>query len=371
MKITIFRRTCIGVAAAATLSLPTITQAQSSVTLYGVVDTGLEFLTNANKTDHSLVQMQSGNIQGPRWGIRAKEDIGNGWFVQAWLENGFDSSKGTSSQGGRMFGRQSAVGVSGHDNELWLGRVYNPMYFEVNPFDPTIYAQYSLGSLDAGLVDRGDQSIRYVRTLGDFKITGFYSFGVDSVGTPVGGNAGGASTAKDIAAALTYTGNVFGGVLAYDNLHGPVSAAATAMSTAAPGLIPKVSSPGDRVRRYVAAASVTVGDATLMAGYRRLEDRFVASSLNSNLYWGGARVKVTPALNLLGGVYHLDVLGQNVKATDTVLSAEYFLSKSTYLYTNASYMFNSKNSSAGVDLNGVTLAGKNQFGLQAGLTKRF
>jgi len=82
-------------------------------------------------------------------------------------------------------------------------------------------------------------------------------------------------------------------------------------------------------------------------------------------------MKVTPALTLIGSVYHVDAPGKDAKATDAVCSAEYALSKNTYLYSNASYVLNSKNSTLGVDVGGATLPGKNQLGIQAGIFERF
>lgn len=353
------------------LGAPCISHAESNVLLYGIIDTGVEYLTNALNTTHSLTQLQGGNIQGSRWGLKGAEDIGGGYQATFWLESGFDSTKGSLQQGGRLFGRQAAVGLKGNDNELWLGRVYNPMYDPVNSYDPTIFAQYSLASQDPGMVSRGDSAVRYMRTLGDFRVTAFYSFGYDGVATPVGGTASGASNAKDLAFAVNYTGPALGAVLAYDNLHGPLTSGGTGLSTLANGLIPKTSVAGDRARRYVAAASYKFGKTTLMAGYRLLRTDFTASSVNANLFWGGVREQFTPALAVLAGVYHTEVPGKDIKPTSTVISAEYFLSKSTYLYSNASYVLNSKNSTVGADINGVTLPGKNQLGLQLGLAHRF
>src|SRR5271170_4374114 len=69
-------------------------QAQSSVTLYGLIDTGVEYLTNANKTSHALFQASSGNIQASRWGIKGVEDIGGGYQTVFVLESGFTPSTG-------------------------------------------------------------------------------------------------------------------------------------------------------------------------------------------------------------------------------------------------------------------------------------
>jgi predicted porin len=85
-------------------------QAQSSVTLYGVVDAGIEYLNHAvastgtvapGAKGHSLVALQSGNQSGSRWGLRGIEDLGGGLKSLFVLESGFSIDTGTSTQSGR------------------------------------------------------------------------------------------------------------------------------------------------------------------------------------------------------------------------------------------------------------------------------
>ena len=66
--------------------------------------------------------MQSGFSTGNRWGLTGTEDIGNA-KVGFVLESGFNSDDGASGQGGRLFGREAQVNVSGAYGTLYAGRI--------------------------------------------------------------------------------------------------------------------------------------------------------------------------------------------------------------------------------------------------------
>ena len=83
--------------------------AQSSVTLYGIVDASVIYSSNQN--GHSNVQFKSGNLGGSRWGLRGVEDLGSGTKAVFNLENGFNVGNGTSTAGNREFGRFAYVGI--------------------------------------------------------------------------------------------------------------------------------------------------------------------------------------------------------------------------------------------------------------------
>src|SRR4051812_3304474 len=86
--------------------------AQSSVTLYGVIDTGVEFVSHASAAGNYVVRMPGISGEYPsRWGIQGKEDLGGGLTAIFTLENGFNVRGGDLGQGGRLFGRQAWVGV--------------------------------------------------------------------------------------------------------------------------------------------------------------------------------------------------------------------------------------------------------------------
>ena len=88
-------------------------QTGSSVTLYGHLDTGIEHLTNV-QGGGSLTRMPGLTGTAPsRWGLRGSEDLGGGLSAVFALESGFGPDAGTFNQGGRGFGRQAWVGLSG------------------------------------------------------------------------------------------------------------------------------------------------------------------------------------------------------------------------------------------------------------------
>lgn len=125
--------------------------AQSSVTLYGVVDVGYqwnEVPTNVGTAAAPRLQQESfsaingGHVFGNRWGLRGSEDLGGGWQAIFTLESGFAIDTGTQGQGGRLFGRQAFVGLSSDYGQLAAGRLATfssgtgsfDMFGRVDPF---------------------------------------------------------------------------------------------------------------------------------------------------------------------------------------------------------------------------------------------
>jgi predicted porin len=114
----------IALALSAAFGVPAF--AQSSITLYGVIDEGINYTNNAG--DKSAYQLQSGYAQGSRWGLKGSEDLGGGLKAIFDLENGFDVNSGALGQGGRMFGRQAFVGLtSSNFGTVTLGRQYDSL----------------------------------------------------------------------------------------------------------------------------------------------------------------------------------------------------------------------------------------------------
>jgi len=99
----------LSLAAAMFCVTPAVVYAQSSVTLYGLLDEGLTYASNQN--GHSAWLVQSGGGSLSRWGLRGAEDLGGGYKAVFTLENGFDVSSGNLSNNGRLFGRQAYVGI--------------------------------------------------------------------------------------------------------------------------------------------------------------------------------------------------------------------------------------------------------------------
>jgi predicted porin len=112
--------------------------AQSSVTLYGIVDVGLSYVNNAQTGRSSaglrgapqtaLTDAHATGMSGSRWGLRGSEDLGGGLKALFVLENGFMVNNGTLAQGGAEFGRQAYVGLSSAAaGTVTAGRQYDPL----------------------------------------------------------------------------------------------------------------------------------------------------------------------------------------------------------------------------------------------------
>ncbi|WP_168789830.1 porin [Paraburkholderia aromaticivorans] len=124
------RRALLGLLLTGTAAMPAF--AQSSVTLYGLVDEGIDYASNI--AGHAQWKMSSGDAQGSRWGLKGTEDLGGGVSAIFRLENGFDVNSGRLMQGGREFGRQAFVGVASTSaGTLTFGRQYDSMVQFVAP----------------------------------------------------------------------------------------------------------------------------------------------------------------------------------------------------------------------------------------------
>ncbi|WP_250528458.1 porin [Caballeronia sp. GAWG2-1] len=103
------------------------TWAQSSVTLYGIIDAGLTFNSNAN--GERQYAMTSGNQSGSRLGFRGLEDLGGGLSTVFNIEAGYSTTTGAMGQNGTLFGRQAYVGIiSKSYGQVTLGRQYSTLY---------------------------------------------------------------------------------------------------------------------------------------------------------------------------------------------------------------------------------------------------
>jgi general bacterial porin, GBP family len=126
MKLSRYSLACLGLAAAP------FAHAQSSVTLYGLLDAGLQYTNNAGHG--SLFRQTSGNINGSRYGLRGTEDLGGGMSAIFVLEGGVTLNNGRSAQDGRLFGRQAYVGLGSKDyGTASLGRQYDALTDTLSP----------------------------------------------------------------------------------------------------------------------------------------------------------------------------------------------------------------------------------------------
>lgn len=111
--------------------------AQSSVTMYGVLDIGLNYQTPAStSTAGNLLSLQSGIFDPSRIGFKGSEDISAGLKAIFQLEAGIQVNNGQSSETGTLFNRQSWIGLSGDFGSVMAGRQLTPMYNAMYAIDP-------------------------------------------------------------------------------------------------------------------------------------------------------------------------------------------------------------------------------------------
>ena len=129
-------------------------QAQDNLTVYGIIDIGLQYAT-VNQTKDNIRQsnqflgIASGVQSGSRFGLRGTHEMGGGFETVFTLENGFDASNGAAQQGGRLFGRQSTIGIKNNNiGQLDIGRQINLASNYFLPIDPFVegFGQANIGA---------------------------------------------------------------------------------------------------------------------------------------------------------------------------------------------------------------------------------
>ncbi|MDR3399982.1 MAG: porin [Pandoraea sp.] len=174
------KKRCI--AAGALLTFSGYAAAQSQVTIYGILDNGINYTTNQGGAHN--VQVAGGALNGNRWGLRGTEDLGGGLSAIFRLENGFDITNGKLANNGREFGRQAFVGLSSNEyGSLTLGRHYDSLGTFLGPLASSnkLVGFMSSHPGDADNVDstaRVNTSVRFnSANYKGFTFGGVYSFG--------------------------------------------------------------------------------------------------------------------------------------------------------------------------------------------------
>ena len=150
----------------------------ADVTLYGVIDTGLNWTqtkgsgfadATKNVTTDSF-SMASGQNSGPRFGLKGTEDLGDGWKVGFNLENSFKSDTGSLDKGNRLFHREALLFVQSPYGELSMGRTgaldagtgrYNLMGSGATPFGTGLDTIGASTVILKGTGSRMDNTVTY------------------------------------------------------------------------------------------------------------------------------------------------------------------------------------------------------------------
>ncbi|MEZ2351980.1 porin [Caballeronia sp. RCC_10] len=217
-----FKKTQAALIAATAFAAAAPAFAQSSVTLYGIVDDSIVYQssqTNLARTNagRSNVKMASGIWAGSRFGLKGAEDLGGGNKAIFQLESGFDINSGSQQFSNAMFGRQAWIGLTNPAyGTLTLGRQYTSYYTLLAPYSPTNWLTGYFGA-HPGDVDgldtiyRANNSIVYTTPkLYGFTASGSYSF----AGVP-----GSAYQGSTWSAAVQYQQGPVGGTVAFSRIN--------------------------------------------------------------------------------------------------------------------------------------------------------
>jgi predicted porin len=171
--------------------------AQTNVTIYGVADVGISRNDSGAATNDTTWSLDSGIQSGSRLGFKGTEDLGGGLSAIFTLENGYGIDNGTLGQGGRIFGRQAFVGLSGGFGTVKFGRQYTPIFQALDSIDPfgtglagdisRVFAAYGV---------RMDNTINYSMSAAGF--SGQFAYGLGEV-------AGERSASQQIGLGLGYS----------------------------------------------------------------------------------------------------------------------------------------------------------------------
>ncbi len=328
--------------------------AQSQVTLYGIIDTNIEYLTHMPKDgggSGSLLRMGNSGLQGPRLGFRGSEDLGNGLKAIFTLEHGFNSDTGTNADPTRFFNRGAFLGLENAHHKITLGRQYTSLFDGLVYVTPLAYsgAYEPFSPLLGGL--RNDNSIKYRFSMAGWSSQLHYAFGEQAASRSSNAAWGGN---------VSYGSKTLNVALAYDQQNG----------LDVNGTVPRAR------KTALGAAYQLTPELRLSSGYRWGQNKDASSTvtLRDDFWWLGVNYKATGALTLSAAYYQQNIktrngLGNQPDPKQVTLQAIYAISKRTDLYASLAHAKN-----AGVNFAAPSTLGGNadsQTGAAMGIRHRF
>lgn len=341
--------------------------AQSSVTLYGVVDASVEHIASTTR----VARVSSSNLASSRLGFKGSEDLGSGLRANFVLEAGLNVDTGANTgAAARFFDRSAWAGLQGGFGELRLGRIDSPigaLAGDTKVLGAQNYDDLKIAPTRAGnTYRRVDNAITYV--LPEF-VSGLtaqlqYSTAVDSV-TAGNGNAEttpGSDVGKAYGLNVKYLAGPFSAGVGYLNAKDEVATAGKQKANAA-----------------LAYAGYDFGVVKL-TGYYNAESRPVALGAGDRLTVAGIKVGVPLSTSFLitasvAEASNVAAVPTNSDHDDAVISsvkATYSLSKRTTLYGLFTNVHNESSANLGISGGGVTVAnGQSARGLAFGVAHAF
>lgn len=346
--------------------------AQSSVTLYGLIDEGLHFVSNTKNVVNGVnvggrqFSLDSTNgFTGSQWGLRGTEDLGDGLQAIFTLESGLNLNNGQLGQGGALFGRQAFVGLSSDRfGAVTLGRQYDMATVDLASTSTTHYiggpATFGHpGDLDNFLwAYRQNNAIKYMSPdLSGFRVGAMIS---------VGGVAGNFTGNGGYSAGVKYSANNLNVGAAYSYFKNPIGAAGTGYQTNYPNGLNFLS--GILNSNYVTATSFqetglgfnyTTGPATFGVMYTNVQYGNITALSGATAHFNdveaGFRWQFTPLI--YAGIAYNYTKGSAIRTEGSDLGNQHFnqfstlvdyaLSKRTDVYATAAFQIASGISSTG------------------------
>jgi outer membrane protein OmpU len=340
--------------------------AQSSVTMYGVIDTGISYFSNL--AGHSAWRETGGTVVPNRWGLRGTEDIGGGLSAVFRLEGGFNSTTGALQSATQEFNRYATVGLQDDRyGTISLGRQPDFMIrlLPVTGIIGPIYA-YHPGDLDriAGEYVSNTVSYETVRYKG-VHAGAMYAFGST---TAPSSNAG-----RGLSFLLDYQNGPLSVVAAMSDMNGVNINPASMGLTRAFGIpLAPTQAAGinlDNLATYGVGATYAVGKLRGSAAYSRTYMRALGQTETLQTGDVATFYQITPALILSGNYAHSVGLGGRWDVGAAML--DYFLSKRTDVYAATVYQHVGGDGQHAALLFQTASSGVSQTAVRVGVTHRF
>ncbi|MDH5857189.1 porin [Lampropedia aestuarii] len=345
--------------------------AQSNVSVYGVLDTGVEYL-NRVEGSGSMTRMplNTGGQTASRLGFRGSEDLGGGLKAVFVLESGLSLTDGRYMQGGRAFGRQAFVGLSGSWGSLTFGRQQAMGQAALMASDVIGSAVYSLASLNSYIPNqRMDNSAVYQGSFGNWTVAAMYSTARD--GLPPS-NCGPQQSKSGCSG--------YSGMLQYDNKRWAVTLAHNANKGIEgsgffgqpPGLVYDNKSHDN----YTFLTGYLMLNTTRFGGgviHREL--RSVNETFRSDQYFLGVRQPLSASIVLDAEYIYLNANREQANAQLLTVRGSYNLSRRSAAYISAGYLKNDAqvgySVSAGTPVPASPGLGRSQAGMMVGFRHSF
>jgi len=308
--------------------------AQTSVTIYGVADIGIQ-RTDEDGANNTKWAVSSGQQSGSRIGFKGTEDLGGGLSAIFTLENGFSLDTGALRAANTLFNRQAWVGLNGGFGAVKAGRQYTPMHLVVDTIDP--FATNLSGSMEplfaAGSLFDGNNVVTNSVTYTTPDFNGFSAQAIYGFGEV----AGSTSNSRQMGFSASYSNGPIYAAVAYHRANGGVAANAALEleDEVLPGTYAGLTD-GGKATTLFAGGTYDFGVAKAHAAVAQDKVEFFGEDGKFRNYMLGVSAPVG-AGKVFASWVRADDRGSEYKADQYAVGYSHGLSKRTNLYTSFGY----------------------------------